>query len=671
MPCFHPPLRRRALAVASSFLALPAFAQSTATTATTTIVITGNPLGRDELAQPTSVLSGDGLTVRRAGTLGETLDGLPGVSSTWFGPNASRPVIRGLDGDRVRMLDNGGASVDASNLSFDHAVAIDPLAVERIEVLRGPAALMYGGNATGGVVNSIDNRIPRAPLPAFAGRTEVRFGGAASERSGAAVLEGGAGAFAWHADGFKRRTDDLSVPLYTPIVDGEALAPTTRVRNSASDSQGGALGGSWVDDRGFFGASLDTYRNHYGTVAEPDVFIRMQRDRLAVAGERRGLGGWFPQLSLQASHTRYEHQEVEGSGEVGTTFKSRGNDLRIEAQHAAIGPISGAIGLQSETLQFSALGEEAFVPDTNTRSNALFMLETMKAGPLQLSAGLRREQVAVRSDGDAPGATEARFGSAEERRFAPSSASLGAVWPAGSGWQFTASLGHTERAPAYYELYANGLHVATAAFERGDTTLGVERSRNGEIGAAWTRGADSVKLNLFETRFSRFISLEATGAEIDGAPEYAFHAVRARMRGAELDGRWRIAEQPWTLDLTGGLDLVRGDNLDDGQPLPRVAPMRLRAGLEGGQGPWRAGVGLRHADAQDRVPANDTPTPGYTLVNLWLSWQTQIGPSDALWYLRLDNATNELAYNAASINTLRDLAPLPGRALSAGLRLRF
>lgn len=660
-----------AAAITALTPALPVWAQSS----TTTIVVTGNPLGRDATTTPVSVLAGDKLTVGRAGTLGETLDGLPGVSSTWFGPNASRPVIRGLDGDRVRLLGNGGAAVDASNLSFDHAVAIDPLAVERIEVLRGPAALLYGGNATGGVVNSIDNRIPRSAISGVGGRAEVRLGGAASEKSGAALVEGGAGAFAWHADAFRRSTDDLRVPTYTPVADGEALAPTDRVRNSAAEAQGGAVGGSWMLRDGFVGLSLDTLRNDYGVTAEPDVTIRMRRERLALAGEQRNLGGWFPQIGVQASHTRYEHEEVEGTGAVGTTFSSRGDELRVEAHHLPIGPLQGVLGLQSEALRFSALGEEAFVPGTQTRSNALFVVEELKTGAFTFSGGLRGERVRVVSDGDALDAAEPRFGAAQQREFAPTSASLGALWAAGGGWQLSASLGHTERAPAYYELFANGLHIATAAFELGDPTLGLERSRNAELGAAWKQGADSVSLSLFETRFSRFISLEASGGtvDVDGAPvpEYRFRGVRARLRGLELDGRWRVAAAPLQLDLSGGLDLVRGDNLDSGEPLPRLAPLRLRAGIEAGAGPWRAGIGLRHAATQSRVPATDRATPGHTLADLWFSWQQPSAAGDALLYVKLDNIGNQLAYNAASIPTLRDLAPLPGRALSAGVRMNF
>lgn len=675
------PLRRGALALASACALLPAEAQQPPSPATaapgtppTTIVVTGNPLGRDTLVQPGSVLAGEGLALRRAGTLGETLDGLPGVAASGFGPNASRPVIRGLDGDRVRLLDNGGASVDASNLSFDHAVAIDPLAVERVEVLRGPAALLYGGNATGGVVNTLDNRIPRLPVAGFGGRAEARFGGAARERGAAAVLEGGAGAFAWHADAFGRRTADQRTPRFTPVEDGVALEPATRVRNSASDARGGALGAGLVGRDGFAGAAVDTWRNDYGVTAEPDVTIRMKRDRLALAGEARGLAGPFTQLSAQASHTRYEHAEVEGDGAVGTTFRSRGQELRVQARHAPLGGIGGVVGVQLDALDFSALGEEAFVPATRTRGSALFVLEEAPLGALTLSAGLRAERVRVRSEGDAAGAAEPRFGSPGERRFEPLSGSFGATWALGGGWRATASIGHTERAPAYYELYANGLHLATGAFEVGDPTLGPERSRHAEAGAAWQAGASSLALNVFETRFARYVALDATGASVDvdgsAVPEYRFGGVRARLRGAELDGRWRALVQPWTLDLSGGLDLVRGDNLDRAEPLPRLAPLRLRAGAELGGDGWRVGTGVRHAARQDRVPATDGATAGWTMLDLWWSQTVPLGVDrDAQLLLKLANATDRLAYNAGTVATLRGLAPLPGRALSVSLRV--
>lgn len=640
-------------------LAAGAQAQTPPTPATQTVVITGNPLGRESATQPSSALSGEGLSLRRGGSLGETLDGLPGVSATGFGPNASRPVIRGLDGDRLRLLDNGGASIDASNLSFDHAPATDPLVTERIEVLRGPAALLYGGNATGGVVNSIDNRIPKFGAAGLSGRAEVRLGGAAAERAGAAVLEGGAGNWAWHADASGRNGSDLRVPQYTPLEDGEPLDPARRVRNSAARSEGGAVGGSYVSSNSYLGASVETSRNRYGVTVEPDVFIRMKRDRASLAGEWRALAGPFAQLNLNASHTRYRHEEVEGSGEVGTTFKSTGDEVRLQAQHAPVGALRGVVGLQAETLDFSALGEEAFVPSTRTRQQAAFALEEWDAGAWQLSAGLRGEQVKVSAEGG------------ESRRFSPTSASVAARLGQGEGWQGSLTLGRTERAPAYYELFADGVHVATGAYERGDPTLGTERSTHAEAGLAWTRGAHQVKASLYRTRFSRYIALDATGAEVEGVPEYAFRAVRARLQGFEIEGRTRVLSgAPVTLDLTGSLDGLRGDNLDSGEPLPRLAPLRARVGLVAGVAGWRAGATVRHHARQDRVPANDSATAGFTMLDLWAAGDLPFAAATS-WFARLDNATDRLGFNATSIATARGLSPLPGRALTVGLRTRF
>lgn len=673
-------------------LSLPAGAQGAAQPASNagnTVVITGNPLGSNALAQPSTVLSGDALTLRRAGTLGETLSGQAGVSSTDFGPQSSRPVIRGLDGDRIRLLDNGGASADASNLSFDHAVAVDPLVVERIEVLRGPAALLYGGNATGGVVNTLDNRIPREALQGLGGRAEVRLGGAARERAAAVVLEGGAKGLNWHVDLAGRQSENLRTPRFTPLADGQALAETDEIANSAGDSRAGAVGASWADASGHLGAAVDSYRNDYGVTVEPEVIIRMKRDRLQLGGERRGLAGPISALSLQASHTRYQHEEVEGSGAVGTTFKSRGSELRLQATQATValplGSWRGVTGLQSERLDFSALGEEAFVPGTQTRSDALFTLQSLGlAGGTTLSAGVRLERARVRSDGDAADAEAPRFGPASQRDFTPTSLSLGLVSPIGaadSGWRWSASLGSTERAPAYYELYADGVHVATGVYERGNPDQSLEKSRHAELGLQWQQGAHSLRTAVYSTRFDNFIALDASGRTIsivDEAgdtvelPEYVFSGVPARLQGLEIEGRTRLISAPWTLDATGSFDWVRGDNRATGEPLPRIAPRRLQLGLEAAKGAWRGGVQLRHTADQDRVPSTDIATPGATLVDLWASWQQPLGTqADALWYLKLSNLGDVLAYNATALRNARTLAPAAGRALQAGLRIGF
>lgn len=676
---FHSRFRRRAIALAVVSSAASATAQTPPPAQLEPVVVTGNPLRSSELAVPVSTLSGDELVLRRGSSLADTLAGQPGLSATWFGPNANRPVIRGLDGERVRMLSNAGASFDASSLSFDHAVPIDPLVVERIEVLRGPAALQYGGSAIGGVVNAIDNRIPKAPLEGIGGAAELRIGGAASERGGAALLETGNGRWALHADAFGRETDDLRVPRFTPLEDGTPLAPSERVRNSASRAKGGALGASFTDAKGYLGLAVDRYDNRYGIVAEPDVTIRMQRDHLALAGEWRDLGGPLRTVRAQFGRTVYEHLEIEGSGEVGTVFSTRGNEARIEAEHAAWGPLRGVIGVQFDDSDFAALGEEAFVPSTTTRRHGVFVLEETAWALGTLSAGLRLERARVDSKGDADPA-EPQFGPPAQRRFAPRSVSIANLWPFAPQWSLATSLSRSERAPTSFELYANGVHAATGAYERGDPTLGVERGRNLEVALRWAAEGSELRIGAFETRFSRFISLAATGADVDvidedgnveSVPEYVFRAVRARLRGIEAQAKHRLPLAGWSLDLGAQLDLLRADDLDRGEPLPRIAPARVRLSADASRGPWTLSASLEHVQRQARVPATDTATPGHSLLDLGLSRRFAVGERDALAFVKLSNAGDALAFNATTIASVRELSPLPGRAIKAGLRVEF
>ena len=656
--------------------ARPAAAAASSPSATLApVVITGNPLGSRDIAPPVTVLSGDELVLRRGASLGETLNGQPGVSSTYFGPNANRPIIRGLDGDRVRILNNAGGSIDASSLSFDHAVPIDPLVVERIEVLRGPAALLYGGSAIGGAVNAIDNRIPRDPLTGVSGAAEGRFGGAEGERGGAALVEAGNGRFAVHADAFGRQTSDLRVPRYTPVDgDGNVLPSTSRVRNSAARGSGGALGGSWTFGTGHLGIAADRYDSRYGVIAEEDVAIRMKRDHVALAGEARDLGGPIRTVRAQVNDTRYRHDEVEGSGAIGTTFKTSGRELRLEAEHAPIGALKGVIGGQFERIDFSALGEEAFVPSTRTRRGALFLVEELASPIGTVTGGIRVERATVSSEGDADPA-DARFGPAAERRFTLTSASIGDVWKFGTGWSLNAVVSSTARAPTAFELFANGVHAATGAFERGDPSLGTERGHNIDVGLQWQSGDDRLRVGAFAARFARFVALENTGrvVTVDGEdfPEYQFRAVRAQLAGFEIDGRRRVVSGAWTLDVSGKVDYTRATNRSTGEPLPRVAPLRASMGLGVGTGPWLGRLEVEHAARQERVPSYDTETAGHTLVHVALSRHFRIGGVDAYAFVKGTNLGDRLAYSATTLQTLRGLVPLAGRAWKAGLRVTF
>lgn len=681
---------RSAVAAAIALAAAPAaFAQTAG--ALKEVTVTANPLGATDLVAPSSSLSGTGLLLRGKTTLGETLDGTPGVSSTYFGPNASRPVIRGLDGDRIRILGNGGATVDASGLSYDHAVPADPISIERVEVLRGPGALMYGGSAVGGVVNVIDNRIPREAPGGFGGKLDLGFGSANREKGAGVMLEGGSDRFALHVDAFDRRTEDVKVPASLACTKGGVTNFSNRICNSASDVRGGALGGSLLFDRGYLGASVSTYRNDYGTVAEDEVMIGMKSTRYAVEGEVRGLGGFIQSIKGQASHTDYEHTEYD-AGTPGTLFRNRGNDFRLEARHAKWGALEGVIGFQAEITRFSADGDEAFAPYSRTSQRALFVYEELGQPWGKLTFGGRLESVKVESFGNP---LVARFAPAS-RSFSPGSFALGYLYNLPSGWQLTSNLAYTQRAPKDYELFADGPHVATGAYEVGNAALDKERSANVDIGVKWKGGANTFSANAFASRFRNYISLDATGADRDAEgnagvtdcgdgtsaesgcaaeilPEYAYSQVRARFVGLEAGGNIRLLEGASTVDLELRGDLVRADNLTTGQPLARIAPARAGATLVWGQGPWGARVGFDRAASQTRVPAGQLATDGYTLWSAALTWKQKAGPANLTWYARLDNAGDRLAYSATSIltQTAPGKSPLPGRNLKVGLQATF
>ena len=676
-----------------SLLSGAAWAQNAPVANLREVTVTGNPLGADAIAQPVEQLSGDALTLRRQTTLGETLDGLPGVSSTYFGPNASRPIIRGQDGDRIRVLQNGGATLDAAALSFDHAVPIEPMLIDRVEVLRGPAALLYGGSAVGGVVNVIDNRIPREPMQGISGKAAID--GATGNRSagGSAMVEGGNDRFALHVDAFDRHTGDVRVPASLDCEKPGRLGFGRRICNSASQSHGGAVGGTAFFDRGYLGLSASTYRSSYGTVAEDDVRIGMRSNRYALEGEYRIADFGLESVRLQASHTDYRHTEYEG-GEAGTVFRNRGNDLRVELRHAPLGPLRGLIGLQAESSRFSAVGEEAFAPYSRSQNTALFLHEELPTGWGKLSFGARTERAEVESFGN-PDVDRFAVG---KYRFHPHSAALGAVVDLTPAWKMSSNLAYTQRAPKDYELFANGPHLATAAWETGDTALSVEKSTSLDLGAEWKSGPNRFKATAYASSFSNYLGLARTGDVLseDGVrnpadtsvatlPEYRYTAMRARFHGIESSGTLRLAgEQGLTGPLAGGTldlnlraDLTRASNRDTGAPLPRIAPLRAGASLAWAAGPWRLAGGFDHLASQDRVPDGDRATGGYTLWNASLGWRTQAQfgalRTSLLWFARLDNITDRLAYSATSIltTTAYPKAPLPGRSLRLGVQASF
>jgi iron complex outermembrane receptor protein len=664
------------------------------------VIITARPLDDRSLLAPAQQLSGTALTQRQGSTLGETLDNLPGIANSSFGPNVGRPVIRGMEGDRVRILQNSGANLDVSGLSSDHAVPIDPLTTERIEVLRGPAALLYSGGAMGGVVNVMDNRIARERAfdaqGGVMGKVEVRAGGAANERSTGAMVEAGNDQVALHVDAFDRSTQNLRVPKE---MNCDGVPNGRRVCNSVSNSQGGAVGGTLLFDRGYLGLSASEYRSTYGTVAEPTVTIGMLRRHQVMEGLLRDVGA-FDNLKFQLGHTNYTHTEYE-SAVAGTRFDNQGQDFRLEGRQQALilsngMQLDGTVGIQHERNDLQAEGLEKFVGPSHTQSTALFIYQTLKTSWGQLSAGARTESVSVALREDFGGNV------AQNQKFNPFSVGLGVMrnfreGESQHGWQITSNLSANQRAPKDYELFAHGPHVATAAYEVGNANLGLEKATQLDVGGEWQQGAHKFGVTAFSSHFANYISQQPTGGYVlangnlgtsTDLPVYNFEGVRARFYGIESTAKVRMVggqdallspnAAHGTMDLELRADVVHAQDLTHNSPLPRIAPMRVGGDAVWSRNAWGARLGFMRAAAQNRVPDNGASpgvtTAANTLWNAGLNYHTHSGPTHWLLFAKLDNISNKLAYSSTSVLTQTmgsNAPPLAGRSLKVGAQVSF
>lgn len=659
------------IALAATFASPTIAAEDNKTIDLPTVPVTGNPLGvsSDALVVPVSVLSGRELSLKREGTLGETLNGIPGVSATQFGPNASRPVIRGLDGERVRIMQNGLGILDASSLSFDHAVGVDPLIIEQIDVVRGPAALLYGGSAMGGVVNAIDHRIPKEQLDGVTGRAETRFGGPDNARNGAAVIDVGNGRIAIHADAYTRKTSDLDIPGYavsrrkSAQANGPARENRGKLVNSSADGDGGALGAALTFDNGYIGTSFSTLNNNYGVVAEENVRIDMQSNRWDIASELTDLSGLINRVKLRIAHTDYEHRELKG-GEVGTTFKNRGIEGSVEVGHKAIGELNGVVGYQFNNTNFEALGgDEAFVPGVNTQNHAMYVYEELAIDKHKVTFGGRLGHATV--DSKASGT----FTNPQNNSFNPNSFALGGLYTIDNNWSLAGNLSHNERAPSYFELYAKGAHVATAQFEVGNADLKKERSNGVDAQLRWKDANHSFSIGSYYTRFSNFIGLFGTGNEInvngDLLPEAKFIAVPAVFKGLEAEAKFKLTDR-LNLNLLG--DYVHAKDQRNDKYLPRIAPLRVGGGLHYQYNSIGARLDVLKAFEQDRTADNELKTDGYTNVSALATYKLPTKLNLEL-FAKANNLLNQEIREHASF--LKDISMQGQRSILFGLRGDF
>lgn len=664
------------------------------------ITVTATPLSRtvEELAQPTSVLFGDELAKKQSTSIGETLSHEPGVSSTYFGPVASRPVIRGQYGERVSVLTNGLDSLDASALSEDHQTTVESLLARRIEIIRGPATLLYGSGAAGGLVNVVDTRFVEEGLDEpFTGALAVGADSAVGNRDAAVRASFGGETFVFNADYFIRSTDDIEIPGFAESAalraaeekhgeeEGEDAGHEEEegqfgsVENTDSETQGGAVGVNILADNGVLGLSFSGFNSEYGIPGHhhheeeegglPGMMAEEEEESVRIDLEQRRVDaladfdfdGFIRGVKFRAAVNDYEHTELEGD-EIGTQFDVHGFDGRLELQHAALGPFEGAVGVQYKLVEFDAVGDEAFVPPSDTEQASAFVYEELRiSDSLVLQGSARIEEQSITGPTIATNYDDSAFG-----------ASVGAVWRLSDSFRISVSAARTERHPTATELYADGPHIAAQRYERGSVSLGngllsQEESTNFDVTLHGDGGRLEWEITGFINSIDNYIVLRRNGEELDELPVYDFEQTDAEFVGLEAQATVELMDDGnnhWHVKMF--TDYVVAEE-DGGANLPRIPPQRFGVGLHGGWNQFDASIDAIFASEQDDIAENELPTDSYTSLDLSIGYV--FADSDVYMFLRGTNLLDEDIRQHSS--PLKDLVPLPGRSVHLGLRYDF
>ena len=631
--------------------------------------------------------------------LGDSLTHTPGVSATSFGPTASRPVLRGLQGERVRVLSNGIGSIDVSNTSVDHAPVVNPLLAQRVEVLRGPQSLLFGSSASGGVVNVIDRRVPdQIPDEAIHLSAMGGYGSAANERMGAMAAEVPlGGSWVGHVDGSWLKTSDLWIgghaltaalraqalassllpaePDADPEIDFAANAALSgKLPNTANRTWTAGAGLAYVTDGGNIGVAYSHYDTLYGvpirfaTVpgqGQEAPRIKLRQHRIDARAEIETGGSLIEKLAFRFAYGDYVHSELEPDGAIGTTFFSKGAEGRFELVQAERGGWKGVTGSQLVLRDFNVVGEEAFLPKNATEQVGLFTLQQFEAGPWLVEAGARYEHTRQSSK---PGSAQPQFFSGE-RTFNTFSAALGGAYDFAEGWKLSLNAAHTERAPSAEELFANGPHAGTSAFEIGDPDLKTERAWSLEAIMRGHVEGLTFEASLFHTWYDNFVYDDRTGAIEDGLPVFQMRQANARLYGFEAQAEVTLAKPGrWTISANGLADYVHSDIVGVG-PAPRIPPLRMLGGLSAKSPLFDMTVEAEHVFAQNRTAAFETATSAYTLVSVSAIWRPTGAKGPLSILLSANNLFDAEARRHASY--LKDYAPLSGRDIRITARLEI
>lgn len=644
-----------------------AFAQ-----AISTVTVSSNPLGNDEDMQvltPAKILAGPELRAKIGTSLGDTLGGELGVSASGFGAGASRPIIRGLEGPRVKILQNGMGVADISSLSNDHAVASESATAQQIEILRGPAALLYGSGAIGGLVNVIDNRIPTVLNKQWGGEAELRSGSVNQEKGASFSIDGSSGNIGLHADGNARETADYQIPGHASLSDSSSA--TGRLPSSFTREHSLSLGASLIEQWGYLGAAVQNLNDHYGIPTAEKSYIDLEQNRLDLEGLLKSPLTGFDSLQFKLSGTDYQHTEKAENGTPATYFKNKMLESRLVLNHPAWAGWQGSWGLQTEQVRFSALsaatGRADTVPQTRSSSVAAFVLEQRQFGSVLGSAGLRLENVRRTPDAvsNLPG-----------RSFSLYSASAGGLWEFTPGYSAGLSLSLAQRAPATEELYSEGPHESTATFDIGNPNMKKESSHNLEFSLQKTHGLLRWKINAFLNQINNYIYGHTDGTKVNAEGIAAadgeftqryWSQASAQIHGGEAELSYNHTGEGFSARVFA--DLSRGTLTDIGN-LPLQPAVRTGIDLGYKMNGWRTGLNILHASQQDRLASFESfVTPSYTRVDASLSYSHPYARSQVTWFLMAKNLLNQDIRLSTSI--LRETVPQPGRNVIAGVRVSF
>ncbi len=614
-------------------------------------------------------LKGRELTKRRQTSIGDTLSSEAGVQSTSFGPNSGRPVIRGLDGDRIRVLQNSLGTLDASTQSLDHAIPVDTLTIDQMDIVRGPMSLLYGSSAVGGVVNLVTNRIHYSYEEGFFTKFLTQGETVNNGMSSALHLNYGKNKWMFHIDGSTRNLGEQRIPGYarsSKVRKADPLADEAKDKlpNSFNKQDNVAVAVSRILDRGYYGVSFNHYNTLYGSVADEEVSIDMTQNRFEFHGEYRPENGLFRKIKLKSAQSDYFHREIEG-GQTGTTFKNNGNETRVEGLNKS-GDLNGVTGVQSQIFKFSAKGEEAFLPKSQNTKIALFTFQQLSLGKHALRFGGRLENSEIEKK------SSDNFGASDEKSYLGMNASIGHCYDFSKKNTLETSLSYSERAPNFQELYANGDHLATSTFEQGDSTLIKEKATAFEVTYKNVSDKNEFTGSIYTQVFKDYISLNPTGGVSpgEGFAVYDYQQVDALFYGIDLDNRLEIGKlSRGALYFLNKFDLVRGKDTDSGKDLPRLSPPRISVGLEYASDSWTGDIEAQYVAQQTKTADFESSTEDYTLTNIGYTYHMVGNISSLDLFARVRNIFDVEA--RSHVSTLKEIAPLPGRNLIVGAQFQF